>query len=256
MSAPAPVMRPTWDEFQDFPAYVRKITPEIAPFGGCQIVPPPEWAHKPVGPAHEKLQRAEIKPIRQHVGGHNGRFQALMELKDPMPLQQFIADSALQSQPADGLSPEDLDSKFWRGLAARPSEYGADSSEAGSLFAPELSSWNLGALPGGVDNDLTQELPMAIPGLNRSMLYFGQWRSFFALHTEDCELQGASFLHYGAPKRWYVVPPSHAGRVRKVAADCFPELARECREFVRHKTTMLSPAVLKASNIPVRRRAL
>ena len=127
-----------------------------------------------------------------------GRFQALMEWCDPMPLGQFIKD-AEASQPTSrnvDCSPEDLDAKFWRGVAARPSPlYGADTSEAGSLFEPALREWNLGALPGGVDHDLTQELPMAIPGLNRSMLYFGSWRSFFALHTEDCELQGASYLH-------------------------------------------------------------
>lgn len=72
--------------------------------------------------------------------------------------------------------------------------------------------WNLDKLPSGVEHDLTQSLPMAIPGLNRSMLYFGQARAFFALHTEDCELQGLSYLHWGKPKRWYIVPPAYASR--------------------------------------------
>jgi hypothetical protein len=56
----------------------------------------------------------------------------------------------------------------------------------------------------------------------------------------------------GAPKRWYVVPPSHAQAVRTLAAASFPDLAHECSSFMRHKTIMLSPQVLKGSNIPVR----
>jgi len=91
--------------------------------------------------------------------------------------------------PPGGIS-EELDARFWRGVAgAPPAVYGADSSELGSLFDDDLKEWNLGKLPGGPANDLTQALP-PIPGLNRSMLYFGRWRSFFAMHTEDCELQG------------------------------------------------------------------
>ena len=252
----APILRPTYSEWQDFASYVRKITPEIAPFGGCQVIPPPEWAHhQRAGDAARQARdllkekkTTQIAPLRQHVSGRDGKFQAVMEWMDKQDLQQFVSDAAESS---DGLSPEELDARFWRFAAARPSPlYGADSSEAGSLFAPSLTEWNLGALPGGVHHDLTQELDMTIPGLNQSMLYFGSWRSFFAMHTEDCELQGASYLHFGAPKRWYIVPPSHADRVRSLAAACFPELEQSCPSFLRHKTTLLSPAVLKASNIP------
>ena len=253
---PAPIFHPTYDEWKDFAAYVRKIEPQIARYGGCQIVPPPEWKHTPLKRRPERFRTTSIKPIRQHVAGGNGRFQALMELCDPQPLERFIGESETLDQQAGTLpgavdDPAELDARFWRSAAAKPSpHYGADSSEAGSLFDPDLQEWNLGRLPGGVDHDLTQHLPMALPGLNRSMLYFGQWRSFFALHTEDCELQGASYLHWGAPKRWYVVPPSHASRVRQLAAAIWPELRRECAQFLRHKTTLISPSVLKASNIP------
>ena len=208
----APILRPTYEEWKDFAAYVRKITPEIAAFGGCQVIPPQEWAHEPVKPratsrsAAAEATATKITPIRQHVVGRDGKFQAVMEWCDATKLDEFVTDSVAASKRVAedaGCSPEDLDAKFWRAAASTPSPlYGADTSEAGSLFDPSLEVWNLGALPGGPSNDLTQSLPMAIPGLNRSMLYIGQWRSFFAMHTEDCELQGASYLHWGAPKRW------------------------------------------------------
>ena len=240
--------------YAQFAAFVRSIEPLLLKHGGCQVIPPPEWAHRPDEARARLRERAAtttITPLKQHVAGSNGRFQATMELLDAVKLDGFMetAEDAPPSIAAGG--PEECDARFWRAAAAPPTPiYGADASEQGSLFDPSLREWNLGALPGGVEHDLTQALPMAIPGLNRSMCYFGRWRSFFGLHTEDCELQGASYLHYGQPKRWWVVPPSHASRVRSLAASLFPELADECSSFLRHKTTLISPKMLKASNIP------
>ena len=257
-------MRPTIEEFKDFATYVAQIEPEIRAFGGCQIIPPPEWAHHRSAPdgtslidrVEHCLQKApdtRITPLRQHIAGREGRFQAVMELLDSTPLSSFIKKSD-EHFPASiaALDPAERDARFWRGVAGgTPAEYGADSSEVGSLFDPSLAEWNLGALPGGAEHDLTQELPVAIPGLNRSMLYFGRWRSVFAMHTEDCELQGASYLHRGQPKRWYLVPPAYAKRVRALVAAIFPEQAQSCADFLRHKTTLLAPSIFKAANIPI-----
>ena len=265
---PAPILRPSYDEWKDFAAYVRKITPELLKFGGCQVIPPPEWAHQPVrAKAKQKVMEDKataITPLRQHVSGRDGKFQAVMEWCDPTKLDSFVAasadasaESASRLAPAPTDTPEDLDAKFWRSAAARPSPlYGADTSEAGSLFDPALDVWNLGALPGGPDNDLTQSLPMAIPGLNRSMLYFGQWRSFFAMHTEDCELQGASYLHYGAvrharprgsaprPRPFLPLAP-HATRALTLSPSprCVvpPRVVRAAQALVRRATCVRRP---------------
>lgn len=132
MSAPppaAPIFRPTYDEWKDFAKYVRQIEPLIAQYGGCQVIPPPEWEHlssqKDAAEAarQRSLQNTEtmITPIRQHVGGRDGRFQALMEWCDPQPLSTFIEESVSASASVAETAPEDLDAKFWRSAAARPS---------------------------------------------------------------------------------------------------------------------------------------
>jgi hypothetical protein len=39
----APVFRPTWEEFQDFNAFIERIEPLCAEVGLCKVIPPPEW---------------------------------------------------------------------------------------------------------------------------------------------------------------------------------------------------------------------
>eukprot|EP01052_Picozoa_sp_SAG31_P006494 SAG31_NODE_299_length_18114_cov_3.533777_13_plen_264_part_00 len=67
------------------------------------------------------------------------------------------------------------------------------------------------------------------------------------------ELNSINFLHHGAPKLWYVVPPASASRFEIFAAGAFPELAGTCRSFLRHKNVLISPSRLSAAGIPVLR---
>jgi jumonji domain-containing protein 2 len=107
-------------------------------------------------------------------------------------------------------------------------------------------SWNLRRLGCLLH---TAGLP-AIPGVTTPMVYVGCWRSNFAWHTEDADLYSVNFLHAGAPKSWYCVPPSARARFEAMAAGYFPELARACPAFLRHKDIMLSPSVLRQHGIP------
>ncbi|KAL1527961.1 hypothetical protein AB1Y20_009332 [Prymnesium parvum] len=252
-SRTAPTLHPSMEEFADFASYVRAIEPTLrhAGHGAALIVPPREWIQR-LGDSRARLPAsAVLHPIRQHVYGREKNFHASMEECAPMSVRRFERHALEHRAPGDRLSAAEMEAKFWHSIAGgAPALYGSDSSEVGSLFPRELRVWNLSKLPGGVENDLLQALHDPIPGLNQSMLYFGTWKSFFALHTEDCELQGASFLHFGAPKQWYVVPPTHAPHVRRLCKELQPELAAACDEFLRHKTTLIAPELLQRAKIP------
>ena len=69
--------------------------------------------------------------------------------------------------------------------------------------------------------DLVVENDGHIAGITSPYLYFGMWKSTFAWHTEDMDLYALNFLHYGAPKSWYCVPPDHGRRFERLAAGEF-----------------------------------
>ena len=140
-----------------------------------------------------------------------------------------------------------MERAFWKSIStyAKPPQYGADV--LGSLMCDQAASgWNLDKL----DTVLSQCAGKALGGITRAMLYFGTWRSMFAWHKEDMDLFSINYLHSGLPKCWYAVPCASAGRFEAAAAGFFTEEAQGCREYLRHKTSMMSPSILKASNVP------
>ena len=59
-----------------------------------------------------------------------------------------------------------------------------------------------------------------------------------------------NYLHYGAPKTWYVVPPKYGHLMEKAARELFPNVASWCSNFMRHKTCLISPQQLDKYSIP------
>jgi len=69
-------------------------------------------------------------------------------------------------------------------------------------------------------------------------------------HTEDMNLLSINYLHAGAPKYWYAIAPEDAKRFESLAESRFIHASQDCKEFLRHKRYLLSPAVLKKAGVP------
>jgi len=65
------------------------------------------------------------------------------------------------------------------------------------------------------------------------------------------DLASVNYLHFGAPKSWYCVPPAHRARFERLMEGLLPDLFRACPEFMRHKELLVSPALLLQHSIPV-----
>lgn len=67
-----------------------------------------------------------------------------------------------------------------------------------------LQEWNINHL-GTILDLVNEDYGISIEGVNTAYLYFGMWKTTFAWHTEDMDLYSINYLHFGAPKTWYVL---------------------------------------------------
>eukprot|EP00158_Paraphelidium_tribonemae_P005264 Partr_v1_DN27253_c2_g1_i1_m38432 putative DNA damage-responsive transcriptional repressor len=118
----------------------------------------------------------------------------------------------------------------------------------GSLFEENMTVWNVARL-----DNLLNDIGKAIPGVNTPYLYFGMYKSTFAWHLEDMDLYSINYIHFGAPKQWFVIPPEHHERFARFAQSLYPESYSTCSEFIRHKTFQISTSKIQEQGIPVYR---
>ncbi|XP_068174759.1 lysine-specific demethylase 4A-like isoform X2 [Antennarius striatus] len=238
---------PSKEEFKDFCQYIAYMESQGAHRAGIsKVIPPEGW--KPRGTYDDIDDMVIPAPIQQVVTGQSGLFTQYNIQKKPMTVHEFRKTSSIdkfcnpRSKDFD-----ELERKFWKNLTFNPPLYGADVS--GTLYDPDVTEWNIGRLNTILDI-VENESGIRIRGVNTPYLYFGMWKSAFAWHTEDMDLYSLNYLHFGAPKSWYVVPPEHGKRLERLAKGFFPGNAQSCEAFLRHKMTLISPSILKKYGIP------
>ncbi|KAF2118907.1 hypothetical protein BDV96DRAFT_487608 [Lophiotrema nucula] len=142
---------------------------------------------------------------------------------------------------------KELEDNYWKTINYGQPMYGADMP--GSLFDDTTTSWNVAKLP-----NLLDVLGTKVPGVNTAYLYLGMWKATFAWHLEDVDLYSINYIHFGAPKQWYSISQEDARRFEAAMKNIWPRDAKNCSQFLRHKTYLISPAQLeKQFNIKVNR---
>ena len=142
---------------------------------------------------------------------------------------------------------QELETAYWKSLTFNNPMYGADMP--GSLFDDSTKSWNVAKL-----ENLLDVLGQKVPGVNTAYLYLGMWKASFAWHLEDVDLYSINYIHFGAPKQWYSISQADARRFEAAMRNVWPSDAKNCDQFLRHKTYLISPQLLQSQyNIKVNR---
>ena len=158
-------------------------------------------------------------PIQQVVEGGQGMYQLYNIQKKSMTVREYkkIAESQKYKTP-DFFDYEELERKYWKNITYNPPIYGADVP--GTITDPDCEEFNISKLDTILDM-INTSYGIKIMGVNTAYLYFGMWKSTFAWHTEDMDLYSINYLHFGAPKSWYCIPPEHGRRLERLAAGNF-----------------------------------
>ncbi|KAH8290239.1 hypothetical protein KR054_001237 [Drosophila jambulina] len=242
--------RPSYEEFKNFASYIEYMESRGAHLAGlAKIQPPAEWVARKDGYDIDNINMTIPAPISQVVTGAHGLYQQInIQQRRQMTLRQFMekANSELYQTPRH-FDYEDLERKYWKNITYISPLYAADVK--GTLSDEDLDVWNIGRLD-TILNLVNTDYNIIIDGVNTAYLYFGMWKSSFAWHTEDMDLYSINYLHFGAPKTWYAIPPAYGRRLEKLANETFVENYNECNAYLRHKMTMISPKVLRQHNIP------
>jgi len=141
----------------------------------------------------------------------------------------------------DEFTPErcaELETHYWKSLAFNQPMYAADMP--GSLFDEKTTSWNVAKL-----ENLLDVLGTKVPGVNTAYLYMGMWKATFAWHLEDVDLYSINYIHFGAPKQWYSISQEDARKFERAMKQIWPVDSKNCDQFLRHKTYLISPDVLQ-----------
>lgn len=186
-------------------------------------------------------------PISQVVSGKQGLYTQINVQSKKLTVKEFANQASAERYATPKyFDYEDLERKFWKNVTYVAPIYGADIS--GTLTDETQTVWNINNL-GTILDYVNTDYGKKIPGVNNAYLYFGMWKTTFSWHTEDMDLYSINYLHFGAPKTWYAIPPEQGRKFENLAKSKFQEAYKECKSFLRHKMTLISPQVLTSNNI-------
>lgn len=209
-----------------------------------QIIPPTNYQPRTGGYDVENMDFT-FKAVEQRVSGANGLY-ILSQVEEVEKTMKQYREYAMDHQ-SPPRNTQQLENIFWHNPCAVSKTamlYGAGIDA--TLFNDENQAWNLSKL-----KTTLNDIDYTIDGVTSPFLYIGSWGTAFAMHTEDMNLYSVSYLHYGAPKIWYVVPPKYNASVKKLVKKEYKWCGTlNCPGYMQHKIFLPSPDILRQYNIP------
>jgi hypothetical protein len=77
------------------------------------------------------------------------------------------------------------------------------------------------------------------------------WSSCVGIHIDEYDLISLNYLHYGAPKIWYIIHPSSYSKFEELVnkLKLFSDISSSCLSPLQHKTLLIKPSFLNLYSI-------
>ena len=239
-------------EMSDFQVFVEKMERKhgFHKDGVFKIIPPSQWNPVKGGLTVQKIRKMKHlveKPCYQKFTKvSEGIFDCFFDydIDDQYTLGEFYALSEKNSSnPSQYKSHEDIEQYFWKNFMKDKPFYGLEVVK----YIMDSSEFNFRKL-----RTILDIIKKKMEGINTSFGYVGWFMSIFGSHVEDKDLYGANILLIGSSKVWYVIRPSDGHRyedlIKKLAGPNL-EAYKNCSNFLRHKSCLVTPDFLKKNNI-------
>jgi hypothetical protein len=223
-----------WRSTREFIAYIEERYKDI---GAVRVKPPESWEWNRFRCSEElfsdKLREIMLDTITvQSIRGKEKVYEVFTEfVQQELNYCEFKQASKVKGREVC------VDEMFWKSVIRSRSKYGV-STVNGSLFRDEDIPWNIAKICTEL-NIVSQN----IPGVTDPYLYIGNYPTLFPWHVEDLDLLSVNYIHFGSPKKWWVVPEKHFEKFKLRAVElakhyCLPVT---CKEFLRHKGFIAHP---------------
>ena len=274
------MLYPTEAEYSNFHHYVRSIRGTYERYGIVKVVPP-----QGRGPRSVNVESTTDRGAHMSPGRFFTKRQAVHRLQEGVPFEdggkynareyRRYAESftagylrghpVLQADHAAAAGPGEaallrraavLEKEYWRLVETNTEEVEVDYANdidldiTDTFFDKDQADiWDLNKIAYDTDSPLLSLDEMK--GLTVPWMYFGNLFSTFCWHTEDHFLYSVNYMHDGAPKTWYGIPSSSAGKFETALAEWLPARLKENPDLIYQLVTFISPQYCKSQGVDV-----
>lgn len=236
-------------DLKDLKGFCKRLELKYKANGAVKIIPP-----KSFNSGFKELPRDyHLSSIikRNRVTLKSGRdiaYEVAFDERDQMSFGEYY-DQLKKKEIENKLSIEkikEIEDLTWE--AVRKDEINKYSSDHNqSLFSDSCTFGNLNKFTMAESFLHTKSIDH-IEGIHTPYSYVGDICTVFPLHIEDFDLPAINYLHLGN-KFWYIIPSSQLKELEDLAKRIARDNNIPCTNFLRHKSLMIPPSVLKANNI-------
>lgn len=233
-------------EMKQFKKYVEELEIKCANECAFKITPPRRFESYSNGLPQEAILSNVVTQRADEIITHNDvAYELSYEEQRSMTHNQFMMSVAQNEPVFDSIN--NCEEAAWLNLqnASQQSLYAIDNPV--SLFDESCKFMNLNTFSRA--ESLIHQGDELMGGIHKPYLYVGSYLTYFGIHLEDSDLCSINYLHEGAAKVWYFIPSSEHGKLERLAERFGRAVGITCDNFLRHKSLMIPPAILRKNGI-------